>query len=612
MNIVEFFNPKDFGRFKYEVNKRNLHSLYLFSLLGIPVSLLNVLAQNIIVGNHSDIVSYAMLGYFVLLYIYQKIFLPRNLRWSTLIVYLVELPPLIMTILMGTVLDPTHQALTFLLFICTLPVFILDKPWRVLSYSLFWTLLFLLLVFVFKDPKTWKGDSIHVLEYFLMSSSVTAIILSSRIESLRLFYATKDNHDQVLVTMKEEELKKEKKLLKKLQKEVLKTQEANQEKAAFIFRMSHDIRTPMTAIVGYSNLLTKYQDDAQKRNYYLEQINEANSTLLSIITNVLEIARIEKGSVEVVESVQTVDYLTEYIFSTFEGPMAKKNISFSHEVDIRNNFVYCDPIKLRTVFQQLLSNAVKYTKEGGMVHMSLVELPSEQEGYVLYQTTIIDNGIGMSKDFLPHIFEEFSREQNTIFSKEEGSGLGMAIVKKLLELMKGEIEVKSEKGKGTTFTVTIPHRIATKEEVQQHAKVVVDTQAFKGKRILLAEDNELNAEIETEILTDTGFIVDRTPNGLSCFTKVSMAPEKTYDLVLMDIEMPNMNGYEAAIAIRSLTNKEKASIPIIAMTANAYEEDQREALASGMNGYIAKPMDVKVLIKELAKIFQITELHRNP
>ena len=350
MNIVEFFNPKDFGRFKYEVNKRNLHSLYLFSLLGIPVSLLNVLAQNIIVGNHSDIVSYAMLGYFVLLYIYQKIFLPRNLRWSTLIVYLVELPPLIMTILMGTVLDPTHQALTFLLFICTLPVFILDKPWRVLSYSLFWTLLFLLLVFVFKDPKTWKGDSIHVLEYFLMSSSVTAIILSSRIESLRLFYATKDNHDQVLVTMKEEELKKEKKLLKKLQKEVLKTQEANQEKAAFIFRMSHDIRTPMTAIVGYSNLLTKYQDDAQKRNYYLEQINEANSTLLSIITNVLEIARIEKGSVEVVESVQTVDYLTEYIFSTFEGPMAKKNISFSHEVDIRNNFVYCDPIKLRTVF----------------------------------------------------------------------------------------------------------------------------------------------------------------------------------------------------------------------------------------------------------------------
>ena len=409
-----------------------------------------------------------------------------------------------------------------------------------------------------------------------------------------------------------EELRKEKKLLKKLQKEVLKTQEANQEKSAFIFRMSHDIRTPMTAIVGYSNLLTKYQDDAQKRNYYLEQINEANSTLLSIITNVLEIARIEKGSVEVVESVQTVDYLTEYIFSTFEGPMAKKNISFSHEVDIRNNFVYCDPIKLRTVFQQLLSNAVKYTKEGGMVHMSLVELPSEQEGYVLYQTTIIDNGIGMSKDFLPHIFEEFSREQNTIFSKEEGSGLGMAIVKKLLELMKGEIEVKSEKGKGTTFTVTIPHRIATKEEVQQHAKVVVDTQAFKGKRILLAEDNELNAEIETEILTDTGFIVDRTPNGLSCFTKVSMAPEKTYDLVLMDIEMPNMNGYEAAIAIRSLTNKEKASIPIIAMTANAYEEDQREALASGMNGYIAKPMDVKVLIKELAKIFQITELHRNP
>ena len=218
----------------------------------------------------------------------------------------------------------------------------------------------------------------------------------------------------------------------------------------------------------------------------------------------------------------------------------------------------------------------------------------------------------MSKDFLPHIFEEFSREQNTIFSKEEGSGLGMAIVKKLLELMNGEIEVKSEKGKGTTFTVTIPHRIATKEEVQQHAKVVVDTQAFKGKRILLAEDNELNAEIETEILTDTGFIVDRTPNGLSCFTKVSMAPEKTYDLVLMDIEMPNMNGYEAAIAIRSLTNKEKASIPIIAMTANAYEEDQREALASGMNGYIAKPMDIKVLIKELAKIFQITELHRNP
>jgi CheY-like chemotaxis protein/anti-sigma regulatory factor (Ser/Thr protein kinase) len=255
------------------------------------------------------------------------------------------------------------------------------------------------------------------------------------------------------------------------------------------------------------------------------------------------------------------------------------------------------------VFINIISNAYKYTNTGGSVHMSIKELPCSMEGYVYYQTTVADTGMGMSEDFLPHIFEEFSRENNTTDNKIEGTGLGMPIVKRLVELMDGKIEVSSTKGKGSTFVVTIPHKIADRCDLNTHSSTKLDTDIFNGKRILLAEDNELNAEIAIEILSDGGFEVERAEDGQVCVDKLVNSKDFYYDLILMDIQMPNLNGYEATKAIRALDNPAKAKIPIIAMTANAFEEDKRDAMKAGMNGHLAKPVDVHALYKTLMRLF---------
>jgi CheY-like chemotaxis protein/anti-sigma regulatory factor (Ser/Thr protein kinase) len=266
--------------------------------------------------------------------------------------------------------------------------------------------------------------------------------------------------------------------------------------------------------------------------------------------------------------------------------------------------VFCDPIKLREVFLNILSNAYKYTESGGKVHMLLEEIPCDREGYVLYRTTISDTGIGMSEEFVPHIFEEFSREKNTTDNKIEGTGLGMPIVKRLIELMDGTIEVVSEKGRGSSFIVTIPHKIAERSSLVDHSRVEIDPRLFSGKRILLAEDNELNAEIALEILNENGFEVERAEDGQQCVAMLQRAEADYYDLILMDIQMPNMNGYETTRAIRRMDDPGKAEIPIIAMTANAFEEDKREAYRSGMNGHLAKPVNVQELLKLLAGILK--------
>ena len=249
----------------------------------------------------------------------------------------------------------------------------------------------------------------------------------------------------------------------------------------------------------------------------------------------------------------------------------------------------------------LLSNAYKYTPSGS-VDVCVKEIPCQREGYVTYQTTITDTGIGMSEEFLPHIFEEFSRENNTTDNKIEGTGLGMPIVKRLVELMGGTIEVKSKKGEGTTFILTIHHRIADRSCLVDHSGVVFDPKIFEGKRILLAEDNELNAEIAMEILQEKGFVIELAADGQICCDMLANAPEHYYDVILMDIQMPNMNGYEATRFIRKMDNSIKANIPILAMTANAFEEDKREALQSGMNGHLAKPVDVPEMMKALARV----------
>ncbi|MDO4489190.1 MAG: transporter substrate-binding domain-containing protein [Eubacteriales bacterium] len=377
---------------------------------------------------------------------------------------------------------------------------------------------------------------------------------------------------------------------------------ASKAKTDFLFSMSHDIRTPMNAAIGYTELLEKNLDDREKTNDYLQKIKDANSMLLSIINNVLEMSRIESGSITLDEVVYSTEQFEDTICSIFKAMMAKKDITFTRSIDVEHEYVYCDPIKLREIIVNIIGNAQKYTQPGGSVHMELRELPSDRDGWTLFQTTISDTGIGIDESFLPYVFDAFSREGNTTETKIEGTGLGLSIVKRLVDFMDGTIEVKSKKGVGTTFIVTIPLRIASKEELVQADKEAHFEGSFSGKRILLAEDNDLNAEIAVEILKEAGFEVLRVENGRACVEELNRAADGYYDVILMDIQMPVMNGYDAAREIRSLENRAKAGIPIIAMTANAFEEDKKNAFDAGMNGHVAKPIDITKLMSVLAKV----------
>ena len=337
-----------------------------------------------------------------------------------------------------------------------------------------------------------------------------------------------------------------------------------------------------------------------RRAEFIRKISESSHVLLSIINNVLEMARIEKGAMQLEESVWDAKTFNDSLFTIFEDMMSQKGLHFSRSIDVMHKNVFCDPTKLREIFLNIVSNAYKYTPEGGKIDMNTVEIPSDREGYAMFRTVITDNGIGMSKEYLPHLFEEFSREHNTTQGKVEGTGLGMPIVKRLVEIMEGTIEVESELGVGTKVTVTIPHRIADTCAIVSHKGVDVDPSLFHGKRILLVEDNELNAEIAIEMLKEMGFIVEHAYNGQECLDMLDSAPADYYNIILMDIQMPIMDGYEATRAIRALHDYEKANIPILAMTANAFAEDKIQAFRCGMNAHIAKPIDVAELMKALA------------
>ena len=384
-----------------------------------------------------------------------------------------------------------------------------------------------------------------------------------------------------------------------------KSQSASKAKSSFLFNMSHDIRTPMNAILGFADLIEKHLDEKDKCKMYLQKLKSSSSFLLSLINNVLDMARIESGQTEIVESVWDVNNFVSDLVSVFESSIKEKNLKFIKFMDIKHENVYCDATRLRQIYLNIISNAVKYTPNGGEIKLIIKEIESDKEGYARFQTIVSDTGIGMSKEFLPHIFEEFSREKTTTESRVVGTGLGMPIVKTLVTLMHGTIEVESEQGVGTKFTVTLDHRIARKEEIKVEEEEIKDKDivSYKGKRILLAEDNELNTEIAVTILEEAGFIVEHAENGQVCVDMIKNAKIGYYDLVLMDIQMPVMDGYKATETIRAINNP-RCDIPIIAMTANAFDEDKRKAFVIGMDGHIAKPINIPQLLETISKVLK--------
>lgn len=399
-----------------------------------------------------------------------------------------------------------------------------------------------------------------------------------------------------------EEKKRELEQEEALRQEKIKAEQANEAKSIFLFNMSHDIRTPMNAIVGYSQLMKKELTNP-KLVHYQEMIEQSSKLLLSIINNVLDMTRVESGKMELDENYEVVGNISKLVCGAFAAEASRKNIELHENVSVKHKHVIVDSTKMQEILSNLISNAIKYTSAGGKVTIDIKELPYDRVGYVLIQTKVSDTGIGMSEEFLPSLFELFTRERNTTLSKIPGTGLGMAIVKNFVDLMNGSIEVESELGKGSTFTITIPHKIANKyytnRNIESSNEFDID---FVGKRILLAEDNELNAEITTTILSEMGFEVKAAEDGILCVNEIQHQPANTYDLILMDIQMPNMDGYKATHCIRHLSQPEKANIPIIAMSANAFEEDKKKAFDVKMNDYITKPFDFKKMEEVLKNI----------
>lgn len=388
----------------------------------------------------------------------------------------------------------------------------------------------------------------------------------------------------------------------KLQVAVEKAESANRAKSTFLFNMSHDIRTPMNAIIGYADLASRHSDDPAKLKNYMENIQVCGQNLLMLLNNVLDLARIENDKTEMEYSVSDVDKDFRNCIAMFRNQADSKGQTLTVTTHLLHPYVYVDIPHMTEVCTNLVSNAVKYTGAGGTIRCDVTQKPGEKEGWCDTVITVVDNGIGMSQEFQKHIFEPFERERTSTVSKVEGSGIGMGIVKKLVGLMGGTVAVESKIGVGSTFTVTIPCRIASEDETQAKRETnPSDQKCLRGTRILLTEDNDLNAEIATELLQEEGCTVDRAKDGVECVDMLEKAANGTYQLILMDIQMPVMNGYDAARKIRRLDDPQKANIPIIAMTANAFTEDRQAALDAGMNDHIAKPINMNVLVPTLRK-----------
>ena len=388
----------------------------------------------------------------------------------------------------------------------------------------------------------------------------------------------------------------------KLQIAAENAESANRAKSTFLFNMSHDIRTPMNAIIGYADLASRHSDDPAKLKKYMENIQVCGQNLLMLLNNVLDLARIENDKTEMEYSVSDIEKDFRNCLAMFRNQADSKGQTLTVTTQLPYPYIYADIPHLTEVCTNLVSNAVKYTGAGGTIRCGVTQKPGEKEGWCDTVVTVADNGIGMSQEFQKHIFEPFERERTSTVSKVEGSGIGMGIVKKLVGLMGGTVEVESKIGVGSTFTVTIPCRIASEDEIQAKREInPSDQKCLCGTRILLTEDNDLNAEIATELLQEEGCTVDRAKDGVECVDMLEKAANGTYQLILMDIQMPVMNGYDATKKIRRMDDPQKANIPIVAMTANAFSEDKQVALDAGMNDHIAKPINMSVLVPTLRK-----------
>ena len=399
-----------------------------------------------------------------------------------------------------------------------------------------------------------------------------------------------------------------------LEKSAEQAKNANEAKTRFLFNMSHDIRTPMNAIVGFSGLLEKNLQNERKAKEYLEKIQSSSNLLLRIINQVLEMARIESGTAVLQLKAEDMDALFHRVNTVFEEDVRKKNLQYHAVLDVRHHYVVCDQTKLQEIMLNIISNAIKYTSDGHAVHVKIYEghsiyvevheAVSENPSKIRYIFSCEDTGIGMSEEYLPHIYEEFSREHSTTENKVPGTGLGLPIIKSMIELMGGSIQVESRQGIGTKFTIDLSFDIALKEEVYGSEDTIESSaiHTIKGKRILLVEDNELNAEIAKTVLEDVGALITRAENGQQALELFKEKPAGTFDVILMDLMMPVMDGYTATRKIRELERSDAKTVPIIAMTANAFQEDAEKCIAVGMNAHLAKPLDIEKMKKTIKSI----------